>query len=118
MSRRSAKRLRLAAMVALALLAPSVVAGGMRPSEARDPDAPVYCVQAWTEARYRNYGYDHIVHIYNGCTAFATCDVSTNVAPKPVKVRIKPGELKEVLTFRGSPSQEFVPKIHCELDED
>ena len=77
----------------------------------------MYCVQAWTEARYRNYGYDHYVHIYNGCTAFATCRVSTNVAPKPIKVRVKPGRIEEVLTFRGSPSQEFVPRVHCVLDE-
>lgn len=117
MSRSSAKRLRVAALVALALLAPGVVHGD-RSSEGRDPNAPLYCIQAWTEARYRNYGYDHIVHIYNGCSAFATCQVSTNVAPKPIKVRVQPGELREVLTFRGSPSQEFVPRVYCVLDED
>lgn len=116
MSHGSAKRLRAAALVALALLAPAS-ASGRSPREARDPDAPIYCVQAWTEARYRNYGYDHVVHIYNGCATFATCQVSTNVAPKPITVRLKPSEYQEVLTFRGSPTSEFVPSVRCELDE-
>lgn len=116
MLHRSAKPLRIATAVALGLLLPAL---GLAepPHEGRDPDAPVYCVQAWTEARYRNYAYDHIVHLYNGCTAFATCEVATNVAPKPVTVRVKPGELKEVLTYRGSPSQEFVPRVRCALEK-
>ncbi|GMV17254.1 MAG: hypothetical protein AMXMBFR56_54780 [Polyangiaceae bacterium] len=117
MAHRSAKRLRVAALVALALLAPAVVHGD-RTTEARDPEAPVYCVQAWTEARYRNYGYDHIVHLYNGCASFATCQVSTNVAPKPIVVRIKPAALIEILTYRGSPSTEFVARVTCVLDEE
>lgn len=117
MAPRSAKRLRVAALVALALLAPGVVHGDQA-AAARDPEAPVYCVQAWTEARYRNYGYDHIVHIYNGCAIFATCQVSTNVAPKPIVVRVKPASLIEVLTFRGSPSSEFVARVSCVLDQE
>ena len=116
MAHRRAKWLRTAALVALALLAPAGVRGE-RAAEGRDPDAPIYCIQAWTEARWRNYAYDHIVHLFNGCTAFATCKVSTNVAPTPVSVRLKPAEAKEVLTFRGSPSQEFLPRVYCVLDE-
>lgn len=118
MLHRIAKPLRVATLVALAMLVSAPVIGRPDPpGQGRDPDAPVYCVQAWSEARYRNYGYDHIVHLYNGCAAFADCRVSTNVAPKPVRVRLKPAELREVITYRGSPAQEFIPRVECWLDK-
>lgn len=85
-------------------------------SLARQPDTPLYCIHVWPEARYRNYGYDHYVHVYNGCAAHATCDVSTDVAPKPIKVRVHVGQVASVLTFRGSPVQQFVPRVSCVLD--
>jgi hypothetical protein len=109
-----AKSLRTALALALALLV-VVPAFGSDVGEARDPDAPVYCVQAWPEARYRNYGYDHIVHIFNGCKLRADCTVATNVAPKAIRVQVAPGEHAEVLTFRGSPSSEFQMYVSCEL---
>src|SRR5262245_45995953 len=28
-------------------------------------DSALACVESWGESRYRNYGYDHIVHIRN-----------------------------------------------------
>ena len=85
-------------------------------AQAKDPDVPVPCIQAWPEARYRNYAYDHIVHVFNGCARWATCDVSTDVNPEPIRVRLRPREHQEVLTFRGSPSSEFVPNVRCWLD--
>lgn len=101
------------AVISLASLAAAATGGA---PEARDPAAPQYCIQVWPEARYRNYGYDHYVHVFNGCAAHATCDVSTDVAPKSIKVRVRSGEAVSVLTFRGSPSQEFVPRVYCLLD--
>lgn len=88
-----------------------------REATARDPVVPTYCIQVWPEARYRNYGYDHIVHLFNGCSTSATCLVATNVAPKAIKVRIAPKQQVEVVTFRGSPSQEFQVQASCELDK-
>ena len=108
--------LALALVIAAAAMAPRADAARVAQPAARDPSAPLYCVQVWPEARYRNYGYDHYVHVYNGCTASATCDVSTDVAPKPIKARVRSGEAVSVLTFRGSPSQEFVPRVYCVLD--
>jgi hypothetical protein len=109
----SAKCLRWTLALALALLA--VIPALAAEPVARDPDAPVYCVQAWPEARYRNYGYDHIVHIFNGCKAQADCQLATNVAPDPIRVQLAPGEKKEVLTFRGSPASEFQVYARCVL---
>lgn len=88
-----------------------------RTASARNPEAPLYCVRYWAEARYRNYGYDHIVHLGNGCAKVAICDVATNVNPTPIRVRLQPDELREVLTFRGSPAQEFVPHVSCWLEK-
>jgi len=110
----SAKRLRSALALALALLVVGPVFGS-DVGEARDPDAPVYCVQAWPEARYRNYGYDHIVHIFNGCKLQADCTLATDVAPQAIRVQVAPGEHREVLTFRGSPSSEFQMYVSCVL---
>lgn len=75
------------------------------------------CVHARAEARYANYGYDHWVIIHNACGAAATCAVTTNVNPQPVRVGVPSGKTKEVLTFRGSPAREFSAKVACTLEE-
>jgi hypothetical protein len=41
--------------------------------------------------------------------------VTTNVNPDPVEGTVAPGEERELLTFRGSPASEFVPKVDCRL---
>ncbi|HVU02901.1 MAG TPA: hypothetical protein VHE30_14175 [Polyangiaceae bacterium] len=73
------------------------------------------CLTVWGEARYRNYGYDHIVHLDNRCDSAAVCEVSTNVNPVPERAVVPPKQAVEVLTFRGSPSRDFVPKADCRL---
>jgi hypothetical protein len=73
------------------------------------------CVDVWGEARYRNYGYDHIVHVNNRCSVPAICDVSTDVNPSAQRVTIPSKQEVEVLTFRGSPSRDFVPSAECRL---
>jgi hypothetical protein len=71
------------------------------------------CVAFWPEVRYRNYGYDHIVHLANRCDVPAHCRVSTDVNAKPVNVEVPAHDRLEVLTFRGSAAREFVPRVEC-----
>jgi hypothetical protein len=78
-------------------------------------DTSLACVSSWGEARYRNAGYDHIVHLQNRCEKTVLCRVTTNVNPDPVEGTVAPREEREVLTFRGSPAREFVPKVDCRL---
>jgi hypothetical protein len=73
------------------------------------------CVQVSAQAVYRNYGYDHLVSIANACQESVMCVVSTNVNPEPQRVEVAPKERADVLTFRGSPSRAFVPKVACRL---
>ena len=73
------------------------------------------CMDLWGEARYRNYGYDHIVHVSNRCEATAMCDISTNVNPTVQRVTVLSKQQVDVLTFRGSPSRDFVPIAECWL---
>ncbi len=71
------------------------------------------CVRAWSEARPRYPGYDHIVHLESACTVEATCSISTNVNPQTIVATVPPGESTEVLTFMGSPAREFAAKVEC-----
>jgi hypothetical protein len=80
---------------------------GARPAQDRA------CVHYWPEARFRNYAYDHVVHLLSRCEERALCAVSSDVNPKPVLVEVPPGERVEVLTFRGSPAREFRPFVEC-----
>lgn len=84
-------------------------------AESTVPAAGVGCVDAWGEARYTNYGYDHIVHLRSRCRVRVLCEVSTNVNPRAIRVSLPAGESLEVLTFRGSPTREFTPNARCEL---
>lgn len=92
----------------------------VRPSVATEGDTKraatsLACVEAWGESRYRNLGYDHIVHVRNLCEKAVLCAVSTNVNPTPENVTVPSKEEVEVLTFRGSPAKSFVPKVDCKL---
>ena len=89
----------------------ALVALGVRPSLGANPG----CIEAWGEARYRNFGYDHIVHVRNRCDRPALCDVSTDVSPEPNRVTVGAAEEIEVLTFRGSPAREFKARAECQL---
>jgi hypothetical protein len=84
---------------------------GVALSEGSHPD----CIQVWGESRFRDYGYDHIVHLNNECDSTALCDITTNVNPVTQRVLIPSKQAVDVLTFRGSPSREFVPTAECEL---
>ncbi|MCC6644614.1 MAG: hypothetical protein IT374_03455 [Polyangiaceae bacterium] len=98
------------------LLAASLFAlawGGGAP--AAKPSADATCVRARAEARYRNLGYDHIVHLDSTCDRDADCDVSTDVSSTVHRVTAPARRSVEVVTFIGSPARVFTPKVTCEL---
>jgi len=86
---------------------------------AADGGAPsaATCVRWTTEVRYRPYGYDHLVHIVNGCDKPARCEVKTDVNPEPTEVRVLPKETVTVVTFQGSPAREFSAQVSCVLEK-
>jgi hypothetical protein len=104
---------------ATALLASAaVLASTLVPAGAAEPaeNGSVPCVRWRTDAIYRNYGYDHVVTLFNGCDAPAVCTVTTNVNPDPIGVQVAPGKEAEVLTFRGSPARSFEARVRCALE--
>jgi len=94
--------------IAIGIFAPLVL------SDAGAPTVPP-CIRHWPEVRYRNLGYDHIVHLRNECRGRARCAVSTDVNPEPVESNLAAGEAVAVLTMRGSPAREFTPRVQCHL---
>jgi hypothetical protein len=88
----------------------------MPPIAAAEPAAetqPASCVRFWTEARLRGYAYDHVVHLESGCHRTASCNVSTNVAPRVLVVAVEPSQTLEVVTLRGSENPDFVAIVRC-----
>jgi hypothetical protein len=80
-----------------------------------DGDSAAACIKVRPEARYRGYGYNHIVHVADVCAAAAECDVSTDVNPQPTHVSVPAKGEVEVTTFVGSPARVFTPKVECTL---
>ena len=100
---RSIKILGLAVLVTTGVLGARAMSGPQTPP----------CIRSWPEVRYKNYGYDHIVHVGNDCRVRASCAVSSDVNPEPIQVFIPAGEQVEVMTSRGSPAREFTPRVEC-----
>jgi hypothetical protein len=103
MHRSLEQAIRSAVLAAMAVL--------MVPWPAAGASAP--CVTVTTEAIYRNYGYDHIVHLSSGCAGTVTCVVTTDVSPEPQRVTLEPKGHADVLTFRGSPARAFTAHADC-----
>jgi hypothetical protein len=82
-----------------------------RPRIAESP--AMVCVGVWSEARYVGFGYNHIVHVANGCNVPTSCTVTTNVNPEPQTVIIPAGSRTDVVTFVGSPASTFTAKVEC-----
>ncbi len=100
----------------LALLVALPVLAGGRPGAADDePGANPECIEYRGEARYRGYGYDHVVIIESSCRETARCRVSTDVDPDEQSVEVPGGETAEVVTRRGSPARAFTPNVSCTL---
>ena len=106
----SVRRIGIASGV-LALVVTALAAAS--PTAEHRPTPP--CVQFWPEARYRNYAYDHVVHLSNACQTRALCAVSSDLSPTAINVDLAIGESTEVLTLRGSPAREFNPRVDCGL---
>lgn len=80
-------------------------------------DAPASdCVRFWPEVRYHHYGYDHVVHLHNGCPVRASCLVSSDANPTGVWVSVASKEDAEVFTSRGSPARDFTPQVDCRFE--
>jgi hypothetical protein len=103
----------MAVLAAVALVGPA--SAEQPPADGGAPN-PTVCVKWTTEVRYRPYGYDHLVHITNGCDKPARCRVKTNVNPEPSQVRVLPKETASVVTFQGSPAREFTADVRCVLE--
>src|SRR5439155_16725670 len=111
-ARQALKRVVAAAALALGTFGALARAGGAAPRAGGDPEAPP-CIAAWTEARPRFPGYDHLAHIANQCRAAIACTVTTDASPDVAAERVAPGEEVEILTLRGSPASQFRAQIVC-----
>jgi len=103
---------RAGAAILLLALAGSAFGGAW---SATEPPASE-CVRFWSEVRYRNYGYDHVVHLHNGCSVRASCLVSSDINPGGVRVGLASNEDVEVFTSRGSHAREFTPRVDCRFE--
>lgn len=117
MSRRTRPTLVLAPI--LAVIASIAVAAGGSPAQGQggegDGDGRPTCIEFRGEARYRGYGYHHIVIVENGCDRAARCDVATDVTPESQSVDVPAGQSSETITRTGSPSRAFEPRVSCTL---
>ncbi|MCA9582660.1 MAG: hypothetical protein KC416_12755 [Myxococcales bacterium] len=93
------------------ILAMSMLASGLR-ADSKSGDA-AKCVDVSKSTPYRNYGYDHVVTLKNGCTKAVSCSVTTNTNPDESKATLSPDETKSITMFRGSPAREFEAKVRC-----
>ena len=71
------------------------------------------CVNVRTEALYIVYGYDHHVHLTNGCDKAVRCEVTTGANPEPTTVALAKGEHQDIVMFRGSPASVVNAKVKC-----
>lgn len=93
----------------------AVLAGALTAPASGHPQSPP-CIRSWQEVRYRNYAYDHVVHIGNGCRAKASCAVASDANPEWVRIIVLVAEQVEVVLRRGSPAREFTLRIECRLE--
>lgn len=100
-------------LASFATPASDLVATGHGPSAAQC-DTPS-CVQFTTEVRYGAYGYDHLVHIANGCPRAVACVIRTDVRTHPLSVEVDARSSTTVVTYRGSPARRFEADVRCRL---
>lgn len=85
------------------------------PAEKLEREEASECVSYSTQARFSGAGYDHLVHIENGCKRRARCTVTTNVNPSEIQVTVEAKGRETVVTFRGSPARSFSATVKCQL---
>lgn len=105
----------LSAPLAGALLGRSLEAPQVDDADLREPPE---CIEYSGFTQYGAIGYDHIIYVHNQCDERATCAVSTNIDPTPIRIELAPGEHQEVVTRRGSPAREFEPHLRCAMHSD
>lgn len=71
------------------------------------------CVKVRTEALYIPYGYDHHVHLTNGCDKAVRCEVTTNSNAEPTTATVAAGQHQDILMFRGSPASAVTANVKC-----
>jgi hypothetical protein len=98
----------------LGVLGVSGVLAAPATAHADKPAVPA-CVKWSGQTVATAVGYNHVVTIENGCDKTAACTVSTDVAPDPIHATVASKERTELVTFRGSPSYTFKPKVECSL---
>jgi len=65
------------------------------------------CASVTASARYKAYGYTHVVTLSNRCPRAVACEVWTDVDPTPhLSLQAKPGNSAEVVIRNGSPASE------------
>ncbi len=79
-----------------------------------EPTASACSVRYWTEARARYPGYNHLVHIHNGCELSVDCTIHTSVMPRPLRTTVAAGARVAVLTYQGSPARRFNASVSCQ----
>ena len=72
------------------------------------------CVRVTSQARWGAAGYNHIVTVANGCERPVSCEVATDVNPRPTHIDVPAGESREVTTYLDSPARAFSPRVQCE----
>lgn len=71
------------------------------------------CVTAVGRVVNTGFGFNHSVHVSNGCSFAVDCHVSTDVNPHVNDIHLAPGASTDVATFLGSPASTFVPNVVC-----
>lgn len=92
-------------------LAAVCLAFGIVPASAREQQ--VTCVRSWSEVRQANRGYDHVVHLYNGCEVRVRCEVTSDVNPRGVRLVVPVYQHREVVLTRNSSFGEFAASVEC-----
>lgn len=83
-----------------------------KPSGGKSADVSE-CVAVRTEALFIVYGYDHHVHVTNGCDKAVRCEVTTSSNPDPTTVVLAKGEHQDIVMFRSSPASAVNAKVKC-----
>lgn len=109
--RRRSRRLLMALIACAALCSGASADDGERPG--KPPSDVSKCVKVRTEALYIAYGYDHHVHLTNGCDKAVRCEVTTSSNPQPTTVTLAAGEHQDIVMFRGSPASEVNANVKC-----
>lgn len=108
----------LGALTVVAILAVVVTTPALGQDDGPSGGAQVpECIEYSGQARYGAYGYDHVVHVRNGCERRARCQVWTSVDSERHAISVAAGDTRDVVTRRGSPARGFRPYARCELED-